>query len=258
MVDINQEINAISGIVNFDPITVAEASVNLEVPSVDINAFDKVVSIHNTSFVAHDNRFLDVQGKIDNINLAVSLKADGATTYKKTEIDSALFKKIDVTDTIVTKQGNTFNGASQLVQLDTSGKMPAVDGSLLTGINAASRDLNNITATAKTNLNTAGIRTVVTTYANGTSWYRVYSDGWIEQGGILPSGASAFVRTITLLKAFANVNYNLQITYESSYTSPIWGACTGLYNGSKTINQFQIYDNGLGVITAYCWYACGY
>ena len=34
----------------------------------------------------------------------------------------------------MTNQGNTFNGASQLVKLDATGKLPAVDGSLLTGI----------------------------------------------------------------------------------------------------------------------------
>jgi hypothetical protein len=33
-----------------------------------------------------------------------------------------------------TKQGNTFNGASQLVQLDASTKLPAVDGSNLTNL----------------------------------------------------------------------------------------------------------------------------
>ena len=35
----------------------------------------------------------------------------------------------------VTKQGNTFNGVSQLVQLDASAKLPAVDGSNLTNLN---------------------------------------------------------------------------------------------------------------------------
>lgn len=34
----------------------------------------------------------------------------------------------------VTKQGNTFNGASELVQLDADSKLPAVDGSNLTNL----------------------------------------------------------------------------------------------------------------------------
>lgn len=37
-------------------------------------------------------------------------------------------------DLTVTKQGNTFNGNSQLVQTTSEGKLPAIDGSLLTGI----------------------------------------------------------------------------------------------------------------------------
>jgi hypothetical protein len=35
----------------------------------------------------------------------------------------------------VTKMGNTFNGANELVQLDATGKLPAVDGSNLTNLN---------------------------------------------------------------------------------------------------------------------------
>jgi predicted RecA/RadA family phage recombinase len=34
----------------------------------------------------------------------------------------------------VTKQGNTFNGAEQLVKLDASAKLPAIDGSNLTNL----------------------------------------------------------------------------------------------------------------------------
>lgn len=40
--------------------------------------------------------------------------------------------------TNVTAQGNTFNGASQLVKLDGSSKLPAVDGSALTNLPSAS------------------------------------------------------------------------------------------------------------------------
>jgi hypothetical protein len=39
-------------------------------------------------------------------------------------------------DANATNQGNTFNGLSQLVQLNSSGQLPALDGSLLTGLEA--------------------------------------------------------------------------------------------------------------------------
>ncbi|HVV25844.1 MAG TPA: hypothetical protein VHC21_02330 [Candidatus Saccharimonadales bacterium] len=43
----------------------------------------------------------------------------------------------------VTLQGNTFNGASQLVKLDSGAKLPAVDGSQLTNVNAATLQGND-------------------------------------------------------------------------------------------------------------------
>lgn len=52
----------------------------------------------------------------------------------ETEMDTKLATKLDVSDTTVTKQGNTFNGAGQLVKLNSNGQLPAVDGSLLIGL----------------------------------------------------------------------------------------------------------------------------
>lgn len=61
--------------------------------------------------------------------------------YTETEMDNLLAGKSDTThdhagvyepaDADITKQGNTFNGVSQLVQTDGTGKLPAIDGSAL-------------------------------------------------------------------------------------------------------------------------------
>lgn len=59
--------------------------------------------------------------------------------------------------TTVTTQGNTFNGANQLVQLDNSGKLPAIDGSQLTNINS-SAPTNMVTT--DTNQTITGEKTV--------------------------------------------------------------------------------------------------
>ena len=80
-------------------------------------------------------------------------------------------------------------------------------------------DLSNTTPTIlfATAMNTAGIRTVVETYVNGTSWYRVYSDGWCEQGGY-KSGVSAAntMEKTSLLKSYINTNYSVQATNAGS------------------------------------------
>jgi hypothetical protein len=95
--------------------------------------------------------------------------------YTQVELDAALADKVDVvigkelsandfTDILLTKlntieenaevndanttlQGNTFNGLSQLVQLNASGQLPALDGRLLTdmGIPTVLTDLSGIT-----------------------------------------------------------------------------------------------------------------
>ena len=53
---------------------------------------------------------------------------------------------------------------------------------------------------------------IIETYINGTSWYRVYSDGWCEQGGILASVAQDTTTTVSLLKSYINSDYSVLIT----------------------------------------------
>lgn len=47
----------------------------------------------------------------------------------------------------VTQQGNTFNGVNQLVKLDGSGKLPAIDGSQLTGLISQIANLSDVQLT---------------------------------------------------------------------------------------------------------------
>ena len=48
---------------------------------------------------------------------------------------------------------------------------------------------------------------VIESYINGSSWYRVWSDGWCEQGGIFASAGGYATRTATFLKPFKDTNY---------------------------------------------------
>lgn len=67
--------------------------------------------------------------------------------------------------------------------------------------------------------------TVVETYSDDDgNWYRVYSDGWVEQGGKPVTQTSYNEQTITFLKPFDNLNYTFLVTQahtsgldESSY-----------------------------------------
>ena len=56
---------------------------------------------------------------------------------------------------------------------------------------------------------------IIETYVNGTSWYRIYSDGWCEQGGEVAAG----VITVQFLKEFANTNNYVSADMISPATS---------------------------------------
>ena len=69
------------------------------------------------------------------------------------------------------------------------------------------------------------VHCVVETFKSGTSWYRVYDDGWVEQGGYHNADAVA-VSSISLLKSYKDTNYSILIT--------------NLYNASATKNPPHI------------------
>jgi hypothetical protein len=90
---------------------------------------------------------------------------------------------------------------------------------------------------------------VVQTYKNGASWYRVWSDGWIEQGGY----SSSMPVTVTLLKAFSNTNYTVQATMYSNNNVANY---ENVAVTNRTVNGFKIYQHTIN--NQISWYACGY
>ena len=102
------------------------------------------------------------------------------------------------------------------------------------------------------------IPAIVETYKNGTSWYRVWSDGFKEQAGYQASGSAFADVTVAFLKPFSNANYTFlrNIKRNPNKTDGAVGGWTGYTNKTATsvtfINEASSY--GLGSD----WYACGY
>ena len=65
-----------------------------------------------------------------------------STTDKVEALDTA----VDELKANATTQGNVFNGANQLVQLDSEGKLPAIDGSQLTNLPSGGGGTGDVTA----------------------------------------------------------------------------------------------------------------
>ena len=86
---------------------------------------------------------------------------------------------------------------------------------------------------------------VTDTYKSGSNWYRVWSDGWIEQGG---RGGGDYSKTY--LKPFSDTNYTLLLT---SFSTD--GSNDNCIAKSITKTGFTAFveTNNSGF-----WYACGY
>lgn len=108
-------------------------------------------------------------------------------------------------------------------------------------------------ATTTSSASSAIPAVVVENYVNGTSWYRIWSDGWIEQGGYKSSNNSW--NPCSLLKNFSNTDYNIQLS-GSGTTAGQGNAPCYVNNSNKTTSSFQY--TSVSVTNNVYWYACGY
>lgn len=91
-------------------------------------------------------------------------------------------------------------------------------------------------------------------WVSGASWYRLYSDNWLEQGGRFQSNDTANT-TVTFAKAFTDTNYTPIVgqMYGSSGDATYWN--WAIYTISNTSMIIHNATNGAG---NYCiWYAAG-
>lgn len=95
---------------------------------------------------------------------------------------------------------------------------------------------------------------IVETYINGTSWYRVYSDNWCEQGGIAiipPTGEL----TVQLLKPYKDINYTRLITIGDRSDRAQWAIYP---TASKTTSTFGAFSPLTGYKLGFDWETKGY
>lgn len=124
----------------------------------------------------------------------------------------------------------------------------------------ANISLSNVTAsdmtTAMENSNTP---VVTESYYNNGSWYRVYSDGWCEQGGELLNGSYNTPVSVTFLKPFSDAHYTITGMASSEYTS-YPDAFVGWYWGTKTATSVSLWARVVANAypVSYTWQACGY
>lgn len=100
---------------------------------------------------------------------------------------------------------------------------------------------------------------IVDTYVNGTSWYRVWSDGWIEQGGKTEKIGDGGTATVTLLKNFTNTSYSVTTGTSFSPAGDDGGWMGAYYVHTMTVSNFKVYSRSSMSGGRYVfWSACGF
>lgn len=99
------------------------------------------------------------------------------------------------------------------------------------------------------------VHCVIETYVNGDSWYRVWSDGWCEQGGAWGSNVSGWSEaSVIFLKSFSNTNYQLFV--QGNWSDAASSSCK--VTARSTTGFTGTYANNLYSAMPSWWYACGY
>ena len=86
---------------------------------------------------------------------------------------------------------------------------------------------------------------ITETYRNGTSWYRIYSDGWCEQGGLMTATNDGY-NTVSLLQEYINTDFTVLTTSNKAYasgsnTSHAAAAAYGAIVQNPTTTSFEVY-----------------
>lgn len=110
----------------------------IPISSIGLYEYSEDFSIlENPESVLTDNLF-DLSGQTAKNYLEVQVDGTTITTNSSGKLQANIPSNL-------TTQGNTFNGANQLVQLDSSGKLPALDGSQLTNLPGGTVPSNMVT-----------------------------------------------------------------------------------------------------------------
>ena len=113
-----------------------------------------------------------------------------------------------------------------------------------------SKDTGNVYA----KINSNRINTITSSWSSDNLWYRVYDDGFIEQGGNFSIANDSYTTSVTFPKAFSNTNYVLTFGINSSSNSGTQFRHHGSI--SRTQTSFVTWANSTYITKS--WHACGF
>lgn len=208
-----------------------------------VQSIESTISVHNTDENAHENIIMELQNKDTELSAQISTKANSSDVPTKVSqlTNDSNFATVAQLPIIPVNISSFTNDKGYVTSTQMTTSLAA----------KADTALSNITSAGKTAIFNA---TIINTWTStdGKSFYRKWSDGWIEQGGILSSMSNGC--TITFPLAFTSTYYKIvgnTANLSTSYTE----GCVDFYNRALTTCQmwWTAYTG-----TTLNYYACGY
>ena len=177
-----------------------------------------------------------------------------------TEIEYGALASSEVMNNNFNYLDNRINSVSETLISNNAGlnsNIASISSTLSSFTDKVNTDIEKINEDlTKTFANYEESGSYITTYVNGSSWYREYfSDAekknrvWVEQGG-----QTATLRYITFLKPFKDTNYCVQ-TQRTSDTYE-YSTIVSVKSTTSCYVDCRAYGNGTRY-NAIDWYACG-
>ena len=138
-----------------------------------------------------------------------------------------------------------------LSNLTATGEAHFANPSLSNLTNGLTNTICTTPASTTSTASSAVPAVVVENYHDGFNWYRVWSDGWIEQGGVATATTAAANQTVNLNKAFTTMTYFAVAVLATASTYDLGSYQTDVF--TKTTTSFKTVHSA----NKY-WYACGY
>ena len=203
-------------------------------------------TIHNGKPDAHAELFNAIKSKNETQDTQIS--GLSSTKADKSELPTVNNATLTITQGGTTKGTFTANASSDaIIALDAGGAWGSITGTL-----SNQTDLNNALGGKVNTSDCSQIYPVIDTYVSGTSWYRIYSDGWCEMGGIFTTSSTVnSFDTVYFLKTFNDTNYFIVGSYISSSASEYAFSITDKTDASAKISHNNASRNMQ-------WFACGY
>ena len=151
--------------------------------------------------------FATISGKLNEIGTSAEYMSTVETQVNEmSTVVNTFDTKMASVDEHVAELTTTVEGMAdvQTQMGELSAQMDEVTANIETQQAEMTTKLNEVNEIAE-NMTTFTKRYLIDSYVNGTDWYNLYNDGWLEQGGIIPASAT----TITLLKAYSSDIYSI-------------------------------------------------